>query len=65
LTSLGNFIGEKFGGVTDEKDKGEGGAEGVALAKLCHKLLHSEAIMFLDLIEELHCMKLKKRVMKI
>jgi len=59
LTSLGNFIGEKFGGVTDEKDEGEGGAEGVALAELCDELLHAEAIVFFDLIEELHCMKLE------
>lgn len=58
LASLGNFIGEQFGGVADEKDKGEGGTEGVALTELCYKLLHTEAIMLLDLIEELHCMKL-------
>lgn len=59
LASLGNFIGEKFGSVTDEKDEGEGGAEGVPLAELCYELLHTEAVMFLDLVEELHGVKLK------
>ena len=61
MTTFGNFIGEEFGGVTYEKDEGEGGAEGVALAELCDEFLHTETIVFFDLIEELHGMKLEKR----
>ena len=58
MTSLGNLIGEKFGSVTDEKDKCEGGAEGVALTELGDEFLHAETVVFFDLVEELHCVEL-------
>jgi hypothetical protein len=49
---------KKLGRVTHEEDQGQGRSQRVALTKLRNKLIDTESIVTLDLVEQLYGMEL-------